>query len=87
MSDIFQAASDAGPPSSSAHPPRPWNYEATVSQVEAIIERIETGELELAQVFDQFAVAVEHLRQCEAYLNHHQAQIELLVETILEEDF
>ncbi len=38
-----------------------WNYEAAVAKVEAIIALIEAGELELEEVFEQFAAAVEHL--------------------------
>ncbi|MBF2001782.1 MAG: exodeoxyribonuclease VII small subunit [Synechococcales cyanobacterium C42_A2020_086] len=67
-----------------ALPPN-WNYEATVSDIEAIINRIELGELELAEVFDQFAIAVEQLRQCEAFLTRQQQQVDLLIETLLDE--
>jgi exodeoxyribonuclease VII small subunit len=90
MSDVFDAAiPNVSLPANPANPrlPPDWNYEATVAKVEAIISRIETGELELADVFDQFATAVEHLRQCEAFLIHHQQQMDLLVETILDEEF
>lgn len=69
----------------SATRPQNWNYEATVAQVEAIISGIETGELELAEVFDQFALAIEHLRQCEAFLAHQQQQMDLLVETLVDD--
>lgn len=59
-----------------------WNYEATVRRIEAAIARIESGELELAEVFDQFAAAVEDLRQCETFLVERQQQMELLIETL-----
>ena len=62
-----------------------WNYEATVDQVETIIKQIEAGELELAEVFDQFAAAVRHLRQCEAFLQQRQQQMDLIIETLEEE--
>jgi exodeoxyribonuclease VII small subunit len=65
--------------------PSGWNYEATVAEVEAIIDRIERGELDLADVFDQFAIAVERLRQCESFLARQQQQVDLLVETLLDE--
>jgi exodeoxyribonuclease VII small subunit len=67
--------------------PHNWNYEATVAQVEEIISRIELGELELAEVFDQFAAAVEYLHQCEAFLTRQQQQMDLLVETLMDEEF
>lgn len=62
-----------------------WSYEETVRQVEAIMVRIESGELELADVFDQFAVAVSSLRQCERFLDQHQQQMDLLIETLTDE--
>ncbi|WAL61613.1 exodeoxyribonuclease VII small subunit [Thermocoleostomius sinensis] len=62
-----------------------WNYEATVAEIEAIIDRIERGELDLADMFDQFSIAVERLRQCESFLARQQQQVDLLVETLLDE--
>lgn len=65
--------------------PETWNYEATVAQVETIIKQIEAGELELAEVFEQFTAAVRYLRQCEAFLQERQQQMDLLIETLEEE--
>ncbi|MBW4467649.1 MAG: exodeoxyribonuclease VII small subunit [Pegethrix bostrychoides GSE-TBD4-15B] len=65
--------------------PSDWNYEATVSEVETIISQIELGELELADVFQRFSTAVERLRQCETFLNRQQQQVDLLIETLLDE--
>ncbi|MEA5603902.1 exodeoxyribonuclease VII small subunit [Nostoc sp. UHCC 0252] len=62
-----------------------WNYEAKVAEIEGIITRIEAGELELEEVFDQFASAVEYLRQCETFLQERQQQVDLLIETLSEE--
>lgn len=62
--------------------PETWNYEATVAQVETIIEQIEAGKLELAEVFEQFAAAVKYLHQCEAFLQERQQQMNLLIETL-----
>jgi exodeoxyribonuclease VII small subunit len=62
-----------------------WSYEQTVTQVEAIITRIEMGEMELADVFEQFATAVEHLRECEIFLSRQQRQMDILVETLMDE--
>lgn len=59
-----------------------WSYEETVQQVEAIMARIESGELELADVFDQFTAAVSYLRQCERFLSQRQQQMDLLIETL-----
>ena len=65
--------------------PETWNYEATVAQIETIIEQIEAGKLELADVFEQFAAAVKYLRQCEAFLQERQQQMDLLIETLEDE--
>ncbi|MDM9582267.1 MULTISPECIES: exodeoxyribonuclease VII small subunit [unclassified Nostoc] len=62
-----------------------WNYEAKVAEIEGIITRIEAGELELEAVFDQFATAVEYLRQCEGFLQQRQQQVDLLIETLSQE--
>ncbi|MEH2042223.1 exodeoxyribonuclease VII small subunit [Nostoc sp.] len=62
-----------------------WNYEAKVAEIEGIITRIEAGELELEAVFDQFATAVEYLRQCEGFLQQRQQQVNLLIETLSQE--
>lgn len=62
-----------------------WSYEETVRQVETIMARIESGELELADVFDQFADAVSYLRQCERFLAQRQQQMDLLIETLTDE--
>ena len=62
-----------------------WNYETKVAEIEAIIARIESGELELEAVFDQFANAVEYLQQCETFLQQRQQQVDLLIETLIDE--
>ncbi|MBE9041988.1 exodeoxyribonuclease VII small subunit [Oscillatoriales cyanobacterium LEGE 11467] len=59
-----------------------WNYEETVVKVEEIIDRIESGELELAKVFEEFAVATEGLKQCETFLDEKQKQLNLSIEVL-----
>ncbi len=65
--------------------PEDWNYEAVVAKVETITAAIEAGELELEEVFEQFAAAVEYLRQCEDFLQQRQQQVDLLIETLTDE--
>lgn len=65
--------------------PANWRYEETVAEIEATIDQIERGELPLSEVFDQFSTAVEQLRQCEGFLNRQQQQVDLLIETLLDE--
>jgi exodeoxyribonuclease VII small subunit len=59
-----------------------WNYEMTVAGVEAILGEIESGDLELTEVFSQFAIAVESLQQCENFLTQQREQVELLMENL-----
>jgi exodeoxyribonuclease VII small subunit len=86
MSDLLNSSDQ--PIADSKTPPAlppDWNYEQTVAQVEVIIRQIEMGELELAEVFDQFSTAVEQLRRCELFLARQQQQVDLLIETLLDE--
>jgi exodeoxyribonuclease VII small subunit len=62
-----------------------WKYEVAVAEVENIIAQIEAGELELEEVFEQFATAVEYLRRCETFLQQRQQQVDLLIETLNDE--
>lgn len=74
--------SEQSPPNTGINFPPDWRYEETVAEVEAIIARIESGELDLADVFDQFEQAVQYIQQCEAFLSDRQTQMELLIETL-----
>ncbi|HLO47478.1 MAG TPA: exodeoxyribonuclease VII small subunit [Kamptonema sp.] len=62
-----------------------WKYEVAVAQIEEIIDRVESGELPLEEVFEQFAMAVEYLQQCETFLVQGKAQMNLLIETLADE--
>ena len=62
-----------------------WNYEETVDRIEAIIDRVESGELPLEEVFDQFAVAVECLQECESFLARGKEQMDLAIELLAAE--
>ncbi|MBE9185655.1 exodeoxyribonuclease VII small subunit [Microcoleus sp. LEGE 07076] len=65
-----------------------WNYEETVDRIEAIVDRVESGELPLEEVFEQFAVAVECLQQCEGFLARGKEQMDLSIELLAgEPDF
>ncbi|MEM1252161.1 MAG: exodeoxyribonuclease VII small subunit [Cyanobacteria bacterium P01_H01_bin.21] len=59
-----------------------WNYEASVTQVEAIINDLETGDLPLADIFEQFEKAVTELKKCDSFLQEKQQQAQLLIETL-----
>jgi exodeoxyribonuclease VII small subunit len=59
-----------------------WKYEAAVERVEETLGEIESGELELTEVFAQFAVAVESLQQCENFLAEQRERVDLLLENL-----
>ncbi len=61
------------------------SYESKVAEIEKIIAQIESGKLELAEVFTQFSNAVEYLHHCETFLQQRQQQVDLLVETLTDE--
>ena len=61
------------------------NYEETVDRIEAIIDRVESGELPLEEVFEQFAVAVECLQECESFLARGKEQMDLAIELLAAE--
>lgn len=63
-----------------------WDYEASVEQVEAIINDLETGELPLADIFEQFEKAVTELKKCDSFLQEKQQQAQLLIETLTPEE-
>ncbi len=63
-------------------PETPWDYEAAVAAVEATLARLETGELPLAAVLEEFEQASRELQQCETFLQQKQSQLELLIETL-----
>lgn len=66
--------------------PQKWSYENTVAEVEAIIDQIEAGELPLESVFEQFALATEHLQKCDRFLAQGKERMELLIETLGEDE-
>lgn len=59
-----------------------WKYETTVARVEAILSEVESGELELNEVFSQFAVAVKSLQECEDFLSEQRERVDLLLENL-----
>lgn len=59
-----------------------WVYEEAVAEVEAIVARIESGQLNLAQVFTEFATAVQQLQRCQTFLEQKQQEVDLLIETL-----
>ncbi|HEY9750929.1 MAG TPA: exodeoxyribonuclease VII small subunit [Allocoleopsis sp.] len=85
MNDLTGLSQSTSKPTDANATSNHWSYEATVDQIEIIIGRIEAGELELAEIFDQFALAVDQLRQCEDFLRQRQQQMDLLIEKLVDD--
>ncbi len=66
--------------------PPDWHYERSVDQIESIIQCIEAGDSDLAEVFTQFESAVAEIRRCETFLTERQNQVDLLIETLVDQD-
>ncbi|NCJ05643.1 exodeoxyribonuclease VII small subunit [Synechococcales cyanobacterium C] len=81
----MSSASASSPPEEPQELPSDWHYESTVTQIEAIIQDIEVGNLDLAQMFEQFTQAIEYLHQCDQFLEDRQAQMDILVETLTDD--
>ncbi len=68
--------------SSSSETEPTWNYEASVAEIEALIEKIESGDLPLEIVFSEFEIAVKQIQHCEQFLDQGVKRMELLIETL-----
>ncbi|PZO16398.1 MAG: exodeoxyribonuclease VII small subunit [Leptolyngbya foveolarum] len=66
--------------------PKDWSYEETLARIEAITAQLETGDMPLAEVFEQFAEAVGSLKQCDQFLQDKQKEATLLIETLVDGD-
>lgn len=66
--------------------PKDWSYEATLTQIEEITDRLESGDMPLAEVFEQFAEAVSSLKQCDHFLQEKQKEAALLIETLVDQE-
>lgn len=64
----------------------PWNYETSVSKIEAMIAKIESGELPLETAFSQFEEAIQEVKKCEKFLNQGTQRMNLLIETLEDEE-
>lgn len=71
--------------SKAGEPQKGFRYEEKVAEIESIISRIERGELDLQDVFQEFATAIQSLRECETFLQQRQEQVDLLIESLGDE--
>ncbi len=62
-----------------------FNYEDTVEKIEEILTLIESGDMSLSDVFEQFGVAATYLKECDRFLGERRSQAELLIEQLTDE--
>ncbi len=63
-------------------PSDPWSYEDTVADLEAMVANLESGNLSLPEILEQFEQAAQALHRCETYLQEKRQQVDLLIETL-----
>ncbi|MEN9222302.1 MAG: exodeoxyribonuclease VII small subunit [Thermostichus sp. HHBFW_bins_43] len=64
----------------------PWRYEEAIAEVETLIDQIESGELDLAEVVERFQQAAQTLKTCEAFLQQKRQQVEIIIEQLGQEE-
>jgi len=62
-----------------------WNYQKTLAQIESIIGKIETGKINLEDLFSQVAIASQCLQECEKYLVQEEQKMDILIETLTDD--
>jgi len=62
--------------------PPDWHYETALAEAETVVRQLEAGNLDLDQAFEQFAIAVDRLQQCDRFLRDRQSQVSLAIETL-----
>ena len=63
------------PPSNPASPPPAPDFERSIAEVEAIIQRIEAGEVGLEESITQYERGVGLIRQCRAVLDKVEQRV------------
>jgi exodeoxyribonuclease VII small subunit len=61
-------------------PIQAFNFEASLSQLEKLVTRMESGELGLEESLKAFEEGVKLTRQCQETLNAAQQKVQLLME-------
>ena len=59
-----------------------WHYETALAEAETVVRQLEAGDLDLDHAFEQFAIAVDRLQQCDRFLRDRQSQVSLAIETL-----
>ena len=64
-----------------SNPDQTVDFEAALAELEALIERMETGELGLEESLRAFERGVALTRECQAALKHAELRVRALTET------
>lgn len=67
-----------GPGSSTAPPRAPRRFESAVDEIEQIVQRLESGQLDLGESLQQYARGIETLQECHRLLEDAERRVTLL---------
>jgi len=56
-----------------------FKFEQAVSDLEQIVERLDSGELSLEQMLKEFETGVKMVRECKKFLEQAQKKVETLI--------
>jgi exodeoxyribonuclease VII small subunit len=73
------------PTKKKAATPEAWNYESTVEKIEDILHLMESGDMNLSDLFEQFGVAAEYLKECDRFLTSQHTQVDLTIEYLTDD--
>lgn len=59
-------------------PRKPVNFEKSLAELEALVERMEEGELSLEESLKAFEAGIRLTQQCQQALNQAQQRVQLL---------
>jgi exodeoxyribonuclease VII small subunit len=62
-----------------ADAPAPPDFEASLAELEALVERLERGDLPLEEALSSFERGVQLTRQCQGALTEAQQKVEILL--------
>ena len=85
MTNFYPATGDSFNMPAKKKPAEIWNYESTVEKIEDILYLMESGDMSLSDLFEQFNVAAEYLKTCDRFLTERRAQVELSIEHLTDD--
>ena len=56
-----------------------FKFEQAISELEAIVNRLDSGDLSLEQMLEDFETGVRLVKDCQRYLEQAQKRVEMLV--------